>query len=102
MFTTGSKLYFGLAVLAAAALGVLGWATGWQMQATLGAGSVLIAFVFLGGLMLYIRDDETSPAAADAPDAAPAPRHAGWAAAAGFGGALAGVGMALDARLFIG
>jgi hypothetical protein len=40
---------------------VLGWATGWQMQATLGAGSVLIAFVFLGGLMLYIRDDETRP-----------------------------------------
>ena len=34
MFTTGSKLYFGLAALAAAALGVLGWATGWQMQAT--------------------------------------------------------------------
>ena len=101
MFTTGSKLYFGLAALAAAALGVLGWATGWQMQATLGAASVLIAFAFLGGLMLYIRDDETSPAAAEAPEAAPAPRHAAWALAAGFGAALAGIGMALDTRLFI-
>lgn len=101
MFTTGSKLYFGLAALAAATLGVLGWATGWQMQATLGAASVLIAFAFLGGLMLYIRDDETSPAAADAPEAAPAPRHAAWALAAGFGAALAGIGMALDTRLVI-
>ena len=101
MFTTGSKLYFGLAALAAAALGVLGWATGWQMQATLGAASVLIAFAFLGGLMLFIRDDETSPEAADAPEAAPAPRHAAWAAAAGFGAALAGIGMALDTRLVV-
>ena len=33
MLTTGSKLYLGLAALAAVALGVLGWATGWQMQA---------------------------------------------------------------------
>ena len=101
MFTTGSKLYFGLAVLAAAVLGVLGWATGWQMQATLGAASAFIAFAFLGGLMLFIRDDDIGPAAADAPQPAPAPRHAAWATAAGLGGALAGLGLALDTRLFI-
>ena len=56
MLTTGSKLYLGLAALAAAALGVLGWATGWEMQATVGAGSVLVVFLFLAGLMLYVRD----------------------------------------------
>jgi hypothetical protein len=101
MFTTGSKLYFGLTVLAVAALGVLGWATKWQTQATLGAVSVVVAFAFLGGLMLYLRDDETSTAAADAPEPPPAPRHAGWAVAAAFGAALAGIGFAIDTRLFI-
>ena len=53
-------------MIAGFAFGVLGWATGWQMQATLGAASVVIAFSFLGGLMLYIRDDETSAGGADA------------------------------------
>ena len=39
MFTTGSKLFLGLAVLAGRSLAVLGWATGWEMQATVGAAS---------------------------------------------------------------
>ena len=101
MLTTGSKLYLGLAALAAVALGVLGWATGWQMQATLGAGSVLVAFLFLGGLLLYVRDANVyvAPAADEVP--APAPRHAAWALAAAFGAALAAIGLALDTRLFI-
>ena len=102
MFTTGSRLYFGLAALSAVALGMLGWATGWQMQATLGALSVVVAFTFLGGLSLYIRDDDTVTAGADVPETAPAPRHAAWAVAAAFGAALAGIGLALDTRLFIG
>ena len=101
MLTTGSKLYLGLAALAAVALGVLGWATGWQMQATLGAGSVLVVFLFLGGLMLYVRDANVyvAPAADETP--APAPRHAAWGLAAAFGAALAAIGLALDTRLFI-
>ena len=101
MFTDGSKLYFGLAVIAGFAFGVLGWATGWQMQATLGAASVVIAFFFLGGLMLYVRDDESRPAALDAAPSVPAPRHATWPLVAAFGAALAAVGMALDTRLTI-
>jgi hypothetical protein len=101
MLTTGSKLYLGLAALAAVALGVLGWATGWQMQATLGAGSVLVVFLFLGGLMLYVRDANVyvAPAADETPT--PAPRHAAWGLAAAFGAALAAIGLALDTRLFI-
>ena len=96
MLTTGSKLYLGLAALAAVAVGVLGWATGWQMQATLGAGSVLVVFLFLGGLMLYVRDANVyvAPAADETP--APAPRHAAWGLAAAFGAALAAIGLALD------
>jgi hypothetical protein len=101
MITTGAKLYFGLAAVAAVALGVLGWATRWQMQATLGAASALIAFAFLGGLMLFTRDPVLVPAE-DQQATAPAPRHAGWAVAAGFGAAVAGVGWAVDTRLFIG
>ncbi len=101
MFTTGSKLYLGLAAVAAVVLGVLGWATRWQMQATLGAASVVIGFAFLGGLMLYLRDDEGVVPAADAAPAVPAPRHAAWAVAAAFGAALAAIGLAVDTRLFI-
>ncbi len=101
MLTTGSKLYLGLAALAAVAVGVLGWATGWQMQATLGAGSVLVVFLFLGGLLLYVRDANVyvAPAADETPP--PAPRHAAWGLAAAFGAALAAIGLALDTRLFI-
>ena len=101
MITTGSKLYLGLATIAAVALGVLGWATGWQMQATLGAASVVIAFAFLGGLTLYLRDDDATVAAADADQTVPAPRHAAWSVAAAFGAALAAIGLAIDTRLFI-
>jgi hypothetical protein len=101
MLTTGAKLYLGLAALAAVALGVLGWATSWQMQATVGAASVLVVFLFLAGLMLYVRDANvfSLPAADETP--APAPRHAAWGMVAAFGAALAAIGLGLDTRLFI-
>ncbi len=101
MLTTGSKLYFGLAAVAGAVLVVLGWATGWDMQLTLGAGSALVALVFLGGLTLYIRDDEATAPAEEGQASAPAPRHATWSVAAAFGAALAVVGLPLDNRLFV-
>jgi len=102
MFTTGSKLYFGLAVAAGVVLSVLGWATDWNMQATLGAGSALVVFLFLGGLSLFIRDDlATAPAEESAAPPAPAPRHAAWSVTAAFGAALAAVGLPLDNRLFV-
>jgi hypothetical protein len=101
MLTTGAKLYLGLAALAAVALGVLGWATGWEMQATVGVGSVLVVLLFLAGLLLYVRDANVFalPAADETPP--PRPRHAAWGMAAGFGAALAAIGLGLDTRLFI-
>ncbi len=78
MVTTGSKLYFGLAAAAAVVLAVLGWATRWAMQPTLGAGSALVAFTFLGSLTLYIRDDEVTETADEGLAPSPAPRHATW------------------------
>jgi hypothetical protein len=101
MVTTGAKLYLGLAVIAAAVFGVLGWATRWQMQATMGAGSAVVAFFFLGCLCLYLRDDNaTADEVVTAP--APAPRHAAWSIAAAFGAVVAAVGLPIDTRLFIG
>ena len=101
MVTTGSKLYLGLAAIATAVLGVLGWATRWQMQATMGAASAVVAFFFLGCLCLYLRDDEaTADEEATAP--APAPRHAAWSVAAAFGAVVAAIGLPIDTRLFIG
>ncbi len=102
MFTTGSKLYFGLAALAAAALG----------RARLGDGLADAGDARRGvgahRLRLPGRPDALHPGRRDQPggrrrptEAAPAPRHAAWALAAGFGAALAGIGMALDTRLFI-
>jgi hypothetical protein len=101
MVTTGAKLYFGLTAIAVAVLGVLGWATRWQMQATMGAGSAVVVFLFLGCLCLFLRDGDaradevvTSPA--------PAPRHAAWSVAAAFGAVTAAIGLPIDTRLFIG
>jgi hypothetical protein len=101
MLTTGAKLYFGLAAVAGVVLAVLGWATRWSMQPTLGAGSALAAFLFLGGLTLYVRDDEATVSLEDTVAEAPAPRHATWSVAAAFGAALVVVGLPVDSRLFV-
>jgi hypothetical protein len=101
MVTAGSKLYLGLAAIAAVVLGMLGWATGWQMQATMGAGSAVVAFFFLGCLCLYLRDDEATAEETDTAPA-PAPRHAAWSLAAAFGAVVAAIGLPIDNRLFIG
>jgi hypothetical protein len=71
------------------------------MQATVGAGSVLVVLLFLGGLMLYVRDANVFVAPAPDETPSPAPRHAAWGMAAGFGAALAAIGLGLDTRLFI-
>ena len=102
MLTTGSKLYLGLAALAAVAVGALGWATGWQMQATLGAGSVLVVFLFLGGLLLYVRDADVyvAPAADETPRACAPARRVGIGRRPSVPRSPR-IGMALDTRLFI-
>ena len=102
MLTTGSKLYFGLATAAGLVLAVLGWATHWNLQATLGAGCALLVFLFLGGVTLYVRDDlATAPAEEPTEAETPMPRHATWAVTAAFGAALAAVGLPIDNRLFV-
>jgi len=101
MVTTGSKLYLGLAAVAALVLTVLGWSTGWAMQPTLGAGSALVAFLFLGSLTLYIRDDEATEPAEEGLTRSPAPRHATWSITAALGAVLAIVGLPVHNRLFV-
>jgi hypothetical protein len=102
MVTTGSKLYLGLASIAGLVLVVLGWATRWAMQPTLGAASAMLAFALLGGLCLYIRDDDAIAEEGAPAEVTPAPRHAAWSLAAAFGVAVAAIGLPIDTRLFIG
>ena len=103
MLTTGSKLYLGsgrarrLSPSACSAGRPVG-----RCRPRWARRRSSIVFLFLGGLMLYVRDaDVYVPPAADEtpPRRRPATRPGrSWPR---FGAALAAIGMALDTRLFI-
>jgi hypothetical protein len=102
MFTTGSKLYFGLTVLAIGVFSLLGVTTSWTFPATLAVGSLAVVFAFLGGLVSYARD-VTALVAADQEEPVPAPAisRSPWPLVAGFGVAFTAMGVAVDTRLFL-
>ncbi len=102
MFTTGSKLYFGLTALALAVFSLLGVTTSWTFPATLAVGSLAVVFGFLGGLVSYARD-VTALVQADHEERVPAPAisRSVWPLVAGFGIAFTAMGLAVDTRLFL-
>jgi hypothetical protein len=102
MFTTGSKLYFGLAALALAVFCLLGVTTAWTFPATLAVGTLVVVFGFLGSLVSYTRDiTALVPAAEEAPVPPPTSSRSPWPLVAGFGVAFTAMGVAVDTRLFL-
>jgi hypothetical protein len=102
MFTTGSKLYFGLAALAAAVFGLLGVTTSWTFPATLAVASLVVVLAFLGGLVSYTRDITALVRAEDErPVPAPAISPGVWPLVGGFGVAFTAMGLVVDRRLFL-
>ena len=108
MFTTGSKLYFGAAVVAFAGAIVYGIGSGWEIAGVMMLFSMSLAVAFLGGVVVAFRDNTLSVAAeatagADASASAThgaAPANSPWPILAAGTAALTAVGAALDKSLF--
>lgn len=101
MFTTGSKLFFGVTFIALAGAVVHGVVTG-DLAGTIILASIAVVAAFLGGMSSYVRDADprlTSEGVAGVP---PAPLVSGslWPLAGGLAATLMAVGLAYDRRVF--
>ena len=105
MFSTGSKLFFGLAGAAIAGLLVYGFMQDWGALGVVGLGSAFVALVFLAGMALYTRDADVSAmdstAIATAPAGHLAPNPSLWPLVGAVGGGLLVLGTVTDRRWFV-
>jgi hypothetical protein len=110
MFTTGSKLFFGAAVLAAVSAFLYADAVQ-STRAFLVLGSVTLVLAFFGGVVFAFRDADldvpavvsSSPTDAEGTAAGPPRGVAGsmWPIVGGFGAAITAIGLVLDKRMFV-
>ena len=104
MFTTGSKLLIGSAVLATLSAIAYGITQG-GIMGTVGLGSAALALSFLAGLNLFTRDNnywaDEIAAIEDAPAAARPPANSVWPFAFAFGAAVLAVGLVTYQAVFI-
>ncbi len=105
MFSTGSKLFAGLAVLAALAAVVYGVTQDFGALGGVGLVSVAVALAALAALTLYIRDGEVSAmddAAARSAAATSGTLSAGlWPLVAALGALILVIGTVTDKRYFV-
>ena len=110
MFTTGSKLYFGIAGLAFVAGVVYWYSTDLEFLGTIVLFSVAVVAVFLGAVIIAFRDADVGAAVVEATSAADAEGYGGgprvsssiWSNVGAFGVALATIGLVYDRRWFLG
>jgi plastocyanin len=109
LFTTGSRFFFGLAALGAAAFAVFAVQASWSPVGAMVLGSFTVASAFLGLMVLAFRDAEApamakvATSAADAEGhsfAGPAIPNSPWPLIAGLGVVVLGVGLVVDRWLF--
>ena len=109
MFTTASKLYFGITVAALAGTVIYGLSSDWDLLGVFLLLSVAIAAGFLGAISLAWRvavateviPGRPRPAADAAPFEVPIVSPSLWPLIGGFGVALVAVGLALDHFIFV-
>lgn len=120
MFTTGSKLFFGIAAAALVAAWVYGLSTGGDPVGVVSAGmkggvgerlgyTVLASLAglsaFLGCVVAAFRDADPEAQAAlvgtELPPATPPTSNSGWPAVGAFGVLLAAIGLAVGPPLFL-
>lgn len=120
MFTTGAKLFFGVAAAALLAAWVYGLSTGGDPVGVLSAGmkggvgerfgytvlaTLAVAAGFLGCVVAAFRDADPEAQAAvvgmDVPPATPPTSASGWPVLGAFGLVLAAIGLVVGAPLFI-
>ena len=97
MFTTGSKLFIGASTLAVAAAIIYGTTQNSSTLGTIGLVSAAVAFVFLMGINLWVRDsnvaaNDPTGIATSAAGSEPSPRSM-WPLVGGLGAALIPVGL---------
>ncbi|HKA02715.1 MAG TPA: cytochrome c oxidase subunit 4, partial [Acidimicrobiales bacterium] len=110
MFTTGSKLYFGIAAAAVVAGVVYWYSTDLEFLGTIVLFSVAVVALFLGGVIIAFRDADVSAPAVEAASAADAegygrgPRVSPsvWPIVGAFGVGLVAIGLVYDRRWFVG
>ena len=110
MFTTGSKLYFGVAATALVAGFVYGYSTHLEFLGTIVLFSVAVVALFLGAVIIAYRDADVGAAAVEATSAADAegygrgPRVSPsmWPIVGAFGVGLTAIGVVYDRRWFLG
>jgi hypothetical protein len=109
MFTTGSKFFFGAAVVAAVSAFLFSNAVD-SVRSLLLLGSVAVVVAFFGGVVFAFRDSDldvpavvsSSPTDAEGTPVGPpeAVRGSMWPVVGGFGAAITAIGLVLDKRMF--
>jgi hypothetical protein len=110
MFTTGSKLYFGIAGAALVAAVVYWYSTDLEFLGTVILFSLAIVATFLGAVIVAFRDADVGAAVVEATSAADAegygrgPRVSPsmWPIVGAFGVGLMAIGLVYDRRWFLG
>jgi hypothetical protein len=110
MFTTGSKFFFGAAVVAAVSAFLFSNAVD-SVRSLLMLASVSVVLAFFGGVVFAFRDADldvpavvaSSPTDAEGTSTGPprAPRGSIWPIVGGFGAAVTAIGLVLDTRMFV-
>lgn len=105
MFSTGSKLFFGLTATALAGLVVFGIVQDMDALGVYGLGFAVCAFALIAGVVIFTRDADVAAADATASTTAaasrPAPSNSLWPLAGAAGGGLLVIGLVTDKRWFI-
>jgi len=105
MFSTGSKLFFGMTAAAIAGLVVFGIFQGTDAIGVVGLGFAASALALIGGVVIYTRDADVAAADATASTTAaaaqPAPNNSLWPLAGAAGGGLLVIGLVTDKRWFV-
>jgi hypothetical protein len=110
MFTTGSKLYFGIAGAALVAAVVYWYSTDLEFLGTFVLFSLVAVAAFLGAVIIAFRDADVGAAVVEAASAADAegygrgPRVSPsmWPIVGAFGVGLVAIGLVYDRRWFLG
>lgn len=105
MFSTGSKLFFGMTASAIAGLVVFGIFQDMDAIGVIGLGFAACALALIGAVVIYTRDADVAAADATASTTAaaarPAPNNSLWPLAGAVGGGLLVIGLVTDKRWFV-
>ena len=106
MFSTGSKLFFGMTAAAVAGFVVFGFFQNWDAIGVIGLAAAACALALIAGTVIFTRDADVaaddSTAALTAAAAQSAPGSSLWPLIGAVGGGLVVIGLVTDKRWFIG